>query len=227
MRNKHSGSGHHNNSSTGAAGGGGNTATGGSIAGGGGGSKAGQGQGLLSSSPPVGVGVGAGAGASTYSSLLSSDSHNHALNAAYASANNSSIAAGGNPFKYSKEEMLQVWREGGGRGPLGLEVELWEGVVKEVGGEPVGIREMSDAEKKVRISFSLISFRLFVVFRVFIVWHWVRHFFVSASFTRFSFHFLSSTLLLIHKFFYLPVIRITSQFRASSSPISLGLFADG
>jgi hypothetical protein len=61
-----------------------------------------------------------------------------------------------NPFKYSKDEMLQVWKDGGGRGALGLEVELWEGVVKELGGEPVGLKEMSEAEKKVSTLRSLL-----------------------------------------------------------------------
>ena len=54
------------------------------------------------------------------------------------------------PFKYSKAEMLRVWKEGGGGGPLPIEVERWEGVVKEVPGEPIGLREMNEAEKKVR-----------------------------------------------------------------------------
>ncbi|KAF5377312.1 hypothetical protein D9615_006351 [Tricholomella constricta] len=52
------------------------------------------------------------------------------------------------PFRYSKEELLRIYREGGGKGGLGLEVERWEGVVREVGSEPVGLREMGDAEKK-------------------------------------------------------------------------------
>jgi hypothetical protein len=54
-----------------------------------------------------------------------------------------------NPFRYSKEEMLQVWKDGGGCGGLGLEVELWEGVVREIGGEPAGLREMGEGERKV------------------------------------------------------------------------------
>lgn len=33
---------------------------------------------------------------------------------------------------------------------MGLEVERWEGVVREAGSEPVGLRDMSDSEKKVR-----------------------------------------------------------------------------
>lgn len=53
------------------------------------------------------------------------------------------------PFRYSKEEMLRIYKEGGGKGGLGLEVERWEGVVREVGSEPIGLREMNDAEKKV------------------------------------------------------------------------------
>ncbi|KAF8525236.1 hypothetical protein BU17DRAFT_41801 [Hysterangium stoloniferum] len=80
---------------------------------------------------------GTSPGASSYSSLLT---------AAPSVAHEKQDVV--NPFKYSKEEMLHVWKEGGGRGTLGLEVELWEGVVKESGGEPVGLKEMSDAEKK-------------------------------------------------------------------------------
>lgn len=53
------------------------------------------------------------------------------------------------PFRYSKEEMLRIFKEGGGKGGLGLEVERWEGVVRENGSEPVGLREMSEGEKKV------------------------------------------------------------------------------
>ncbi|OJT13217.1 GYF domain-containing protein mpd2 [Trametes pubescens] len=52
------------------------------------------------------------------------------------------------PFRYSKEEMLRIYKEGGGRGGLGLEVERWEGIVREIGYDPVGLKEMSDAEKK-------------------------------------------------------------------------------
>lgn len=54
------------------------------------------------------------------------------------------------PFRYSKEEMLRIYKEGGGRGGLGLEVERWEGIVREIGYDPVGLKEMSDAEKKVK-----------------------------------------------------------------------------
>ncbi|PIL30875.1 hypothetical protein GSI_07044 [Ganoderma sinense ZZ0214-1] len=52
------------------------------------------------------------------------------------------------PFRYSKEEMLRIYKEGGGRGGLGLEVERWEGIVREVGYDPVGLKDMGDAEKK-------------------------------------------------------------------------------
>jgi len=55
-----------------------------------------------------------------------------------------------NPFYYSKEDLLRIYREGGGRGGLGLEVERWEGVVREVGSEPVSMKEWGDAERKVR-----------------------------------------------------------------------------
>lgn len=54
------------------------------------------------------------------------------------------------PFRYSKEDLLRIYKEGGGKGGLGLEVERWEGVVREAGSEPVGLRDMSDSEKKVR-----------------------------------------------------------------------------
>lgn len=54
------------------------------------------------------------------------------------------------PFKYSRDEMLQIWKDGGGRGNLPIEVERWEGVVREEPGEPVCLRELSDVEKKVR-----------------------------------------------------------------------------
>ena len=53
------------------------------------------------------------------------------------------------PFRYSKEELLTIYQEGGGKGGLGLEVDRWQGVVREVAAEPVTLREMTDAEKKV------------------------------------------------------------------------------
>jgi hypothetical protein len=62
------------------------------------------------------------------------------------------------PFRYSKEEMLRIYRENVGKGSLGLEVERWEGVVREVASEPIGLRELSEAEKKA--SHSVLS-RLF------------------------------------------------------------------
>ncbi|TFK36780.1 hypothetical protein BDQ12DRAFT_724615 [Crucibulum laeve] len=52
------------------------------------------------------------------------------------------------PFRYSKEEMLRIYKEGAGKGGLGLEVERWEGVVRELGSDPVGIHDLSEAEKK-------------------------------------------------------------------------------
>lgn len=54
------------------------------------------------------------------------------------------------PFRYSKEELLKIYKDGGGKAGLGLEVERWEGVVREYGSDPVGLREMGEAEKKVR-----------------------------------------------------------------------------
>ncbi|KAI6158741.1 hypothetical protein EDD17DRAFT_1619517 [Pisolithus thermaeus] len=52
------------------------------------------------------------------------------------------------PFRYTKEEMLRIYKEGGGKGGLGLEVERWEGIVHEIGSEPASLREMDEAEKK-------------------------------------------------------------------------------
>ncbi|KZS90308.1 hypothetical protein SISNIDRAFT_185714 [Sistotremastrum niveocremeum HHB9708] len=59
------------------------------------------------------------------------------------------------PFKYSKEEIIQVWKHGGGRNGLGLEVERWEGVVREVAGEPICLRDLGEVEKKVCSCFYL------------------------------------------------------------------------
>ncbi|KAH7914466.1 hypothetical protein BJ138DRAFT_1143807 [Hygrophoropsis aurantiaca] len=53
------------------------------------------------------------------------------------------------PFRYSKEELLRIYREGGGRSNgLPLEMERWEGIVHEPGTEPTALREMGEAEKK-------------------------------------------------------------------------------
>ncbi|KAG9314550.1 hypothetical protein JVU11DRAFT_5350 [Chiua virens] len=52
------------------------------------------------------------------------------------------------PFRYTKEEMFRIYKEGGGRGGLNLEVERWEGIVRDVASEPASLREMSEAEKK-------------------------------------------------------------------------------
>jgi len=57
------------------------------------------------------------------------------------------------PFRYSKEDLLKIYKDGGGKGGLGLEVERWEGVVREVGSEPIALREMTEAEKKVCLFF--------------------------------------------------------------------------
>jgi PERQ amino acid-rich with GYF domain-containing protein len=52
------------------------------------------------------------------------------------------------PFRYTKEELLRIYKESP-KGGLGLEVERWEGVVREIGSDPVGLREMGEGEKKV------------------------------------------------------------------------------
>lgn len=52
------------------------------------------------------------------------------------------------PFRYSRDQMLAVWKNGGGQGELGLEVERWPGIVREDVGEPLGLSELSADEKK-------------------------------------------------------------------------------
>lgn len=53
------------------------------------------------------------------------------------------------PFRYTKEELLNIYKDGGGKAGLGLEVERWEGVVRELEGDPVSLREINEAERKV------------------------------------------------------------------------------
>jgi PERQ amino acid-rich with GYF domain-containing protein len=55
------------------------------------------------------------------------------------------------PYRYTKEELLHIYKEGGGRGGLPLEVDRWDGVTHEIGSEPISIREMTEDEKKVRV----------------------------------------------------------------------------
>jgi hypothetical protein len=64
------------------------------------------------------------------------------------------------PFRYSKEELLRIYKEGGRKTGLALEVERWEGVVKEVASEPIGLREMDEAERKVSVHSLLLCQRL-------------------------------------------------------------------
>ena len=63
------------------------------------------------------------------------------------------------PFRYSKDEMLRIYKESP-KQSLGLEVERWEGVVREQGSEPIALREMGEAEKKVSIGFRSPAFPL-------------------------------------------------------------------
>ncbi|KAH9177044.1 hypothetical protein EDB89DRAFT_2240277 [Lactarius sanguifluus] len=76
-------------------------------------------------------------GVSSYSALLTPSLNN---------TQESSDSA--NPFLYSKEDLLKIYREGGGRRGLGLDVERWEGVVREVGSEPVTLKEWTEGERK-------------------------------------------------------------------------------
>lgn len=75
---------------------------------------------------------------STYSALVSPAPPNH-------TEANDDV----HPFRYSKDDLLRIYKDGGKAG-LGLEVERWEGVVREHGSDPVGLGEMGEAEKKVR-----------------------------------------------------------------------------
>ncbi|ETW87633.1 hypothetical protein HETIRDRAFT_431920 [Heterobasidion irregulare TC 32-1] len=87
-------------------------------------------------SPPP-VTSHASPGASSYSSLVTTT-----LNMPQEKSDTA------HPFRYSKDELLKIYKEGGGRGGLGLEVERWEGVVREVGSEPIAMKEWTDAERK-------------------------------------------------------------------------------
>jgi hypothetical protein len=87
------------------------------------------------SPPPT---VNASPGASTYSALVSP-----------AVVSQPEKRDESHPFRYSKEDLLKIYKDSSGKGGLGLEVERWEGVVREVGSEPIALREMSEAEKKV------------------------------------------------------------------------------
>lgn len=92
-------------------------------------------------SPPLATPAAgsAPAGASTYSALVTP--------AAHPPAEKRDLS---NPFRYSKDDMLRIYKEGGGKGGLGLEVERWEGIVREVGSDPISMKELNEAEKKVR-----------------------------------------------------------------------------
>lgn len=90
--------------------------------------------------------------APSYSSLVSGAT---AMNGSSAmdSGTVTSLANGAHPFRYSKEQMLGVWREGGGgaqNSVLGAEVARWPNIVRDSPTEPVGLRELSMDEKKVR-----------------------------------------------------------------------------
>jgi hypothetical protein len=84
-------------------------------------------------SPPSGV--------SSYSALLTPSPNN-----------TQELSDSANPFLYSKEDLLKFYKDGGRRG-LGLDVERWEGVVREVGSEPVALKEWTEGERKVQPGF--------------------------------------------------------------------------
>ena len=84
-------------------------------------------------SPPTGV--------SSYSALLTPSPNN-----------TQEPSDSANPFLYSKEDLLKIYKDGGRKG-LGLDVERWEGVVREVGSEPVALKDWTEGEKKVQPGF--------------------------------------------------------------------------
>ena len=88
-------------------------------------------------SPPLTTPVSAGA--STYSALVAPVSQTPPEKRDLA-----------HPFRYSKEDMVRIYKESS-KGGLGLEVERWEGIVRELGSDPVSLKEMSDSEKKVGV----------------------------------------------------------------------------
>ncbi|KAG8953096.1 hypothetical protein FRC04_003043 [Tulasnella sp. 424] len=73
---------------------------------------------------------------SSYSSLLASPAPPEPL------------SDSSNPFRYSREQMYNVWKNGGGQGELGLEVERWPGIVREDAIQPLGLTEYSPDEKR-------------------------------------------------------------------------------
>lgn len=85
----------------------------------------------------------------TYSSLLvNSEATASGLNGNGAELDDNGARL---PFRYSKEQMLHVWKDGGGQGALNLEVERWPGIVRQVAVEPAGLREWTIEERKVSV----------------------------------------------------------------------------
>lgn len=59
---------------------------------------------------------------------------------------------GTHPFRYSRDELLNIYKESGGKFALGVDVERWEGVVREVPADPISLRELNEAERKVALN---------------------------------------------------------------------------
>ena len=55
---------------------------------------------------------------------------------------------GGHLLRYSKEEMIRIYREGM-NSTLGPGVERWEGIIREIAADPIGTKDMTDVEKRV------------------------------------------------------------------------------
>jgi hypothetical protein len=67
-----------------------------------------------------------------------------------------------NPFRYSKEDLLRIYKEGGGKGnPIAPDVEKWPEVVRETEAEPISVREITNEERKVSKIPFLLSFFVF------------------------------------------------------------------
>ncbi|PFH54735.1 hypothetical protein AMATHDRAFT_277 [Amanita thiersii Skay4041] len=53
-----------------------------------------------------------------------------------------------NPFRYSKHDLLRIYKDAPSKRSLPLDVERWDGVVRDFPSDPVSLREMDDTERK-------------------------------------------------------------------------------
>lgn len=52
-------------------------------------------------------------------------------------------------FRYTKEDMLDIYRQSKAKHPLSLEVKRWEGIIRAIAVEPSNVRGMTESESKV------------------------------------------------------------------------------